>query len=390
MSSLASAGVGSGEARTSVTDVDVLVVGAGQAGLALGWHLRQQQRSFLLVDAGPEVGHVWRDRWDSLRLFTPAEYDDLPGMPFPAAAGSYPTKDEVADYLRVYAATFELPVRLDTRVTRLQQHGNRYVAHTATGPVTARQVVVATGPFQTPHTPAVASGLADDVVQLHSSGYRNPAQLADGPALVVGAANSGLQIALELAATRPVILSAGSKPPMLPQRFLGHDLFWWLTRTGALTKTADSRIARRMRRKGDLVIGTRPRDLTRAGITQRPRLVGTDGPGAHFADGTTVEAATVVWATGYRPDYSWLDVPGVVDDSGHVSHSRGLTNQPGLAFLGLPWQHTRGSALLGFVKDDAAFLAGQLAGQAGASQCRQQQAGSRTREIAVRVSGTTR
>jgi len=344
-------------------DVDVLVVGAGQAGLALGWHLRRQGRSFLLVDAGPEVGHVWRSRWDSLRLFTPAEYDALPGLPFPAAPGSYPSKDDVADYLRDYARTFDLPVRLDTRVTRLTRCGELYVAETSGVLVTARQVVVATGPFQTPYTPDVAAGLADDVVQLHSSAYRNPEQVPDGAVLIVGAANSGLQIARELARTRPVVLAAGSRPPMLPQRLLGRDLFWWLTRTGALTKTTDSVVARRMRRKGDLVIGTRPRDLTRCGVAQRPRLVGADGRTVRFADGTSAEVRTVIWATGFRPDYGWLDVPGVVDADGVVRHTRGLTAAPGLAFLGLPWQHTRGSALLGFVQHDAAWLADQLAHQ---------------------------
>jgi putative flavoprotein involved in K+ transport len=343
-------------------DVDVLVVGAGQAGLALGWHLRQQQRSFLLVDAGPEVGHVWRNRWDSLRLFTPAEYDALPGSPFPAPAGTYPGKDDVADYLRGYASTFELPVRLNTRVTRLAQDADQFVVHTSTGTIAARQVVVATGPFQTPHTPAaIAAGLAADVVQVHSSGYRNPDQLPDGPTLVVGAANSGLQIALELAVTRPVTLAAGSQPPMLPQRVLGRDLFWWLTRTGALTKTADSHVARRMRRKGDLVIGTRPGDLARGGIAQRPRLTGAEGRRVWLADGTSCDVSTVIWATGYRSDYSWIDVPGILDHTGAVRHRRGLTSAPGLAFLGLPWQHTRGSALLGFVQHDAAWLATQLA-----------------------------
>jgi putative flavoprotein involved in K+ transport len=341
--------------------LDVLVIGAGQAGLALGWHLRRQQRSFLLVDAGPEVGHVWRSRWDSLRLFTPAEYDALPGLPFPAPAGTYPTKDDVADYLRGYAEAFELPVRVGTRVERLIRADGRFRAETSTGVITADQVAVATGPFQTPFIPGLASGLADDVAQLHSAAYRDPGRLADGPVLVVGAANSGLQIALELAASRPVTVAVGSRPPMLPQRVLGRDLFWWLARLGALTKTADSPLARRMRRKGDLVIGTRPRDLTRAGIDQRPRLVGADGRRVTFADGTGADVTTVVWATGFRPDYGWLDIPGVLDDTGAVRHTRGLTAQPGLAFIGLPWQHTRGSALLGFVQHDAEWLADQLA-----------------------------
>ncbi|GAB3589310.1 NAD(P)/FAD-dependent oxidoreductase [Angustibacter peucedani] len=348
---------------TAGADVDVLVVGSGQAGLAIGWHLRQQRRTFLLVEAGPEVGHVWRSRWDSLRLFTPAEYDALPAVAFPAPAGSYPTKDEVADYLRSYATAFELPVRLNTTVARLTRDGQTFVAETTGGVITARQVVVATGPFQTPHVPDVATALDASITTLHSSQYRNPDQLPDGPVVVVGAANSGLQIALELAATRPVILAAGSRPPMLPQRVMGQDLFWWLTRTGALTKPADSLVARRMRRRGDLVIGTRPRDLARASITPRLRLTNVSGRSVHFADGTSTTPSSVVWATGYRPDYNWLDVPGVVDTAGNVRHTRGLTSQPGLAFLGLPWQHTRGSALLGFVQDDAAWLADALAAQ---------------------------
>src|SRR5690349_2126166 len=187
--------------------LDVIVIGAGQAGLALGWHLAQQGRRFLIVDAAPEIGHSWRTRWDSLRLFTPAEYDGLPGMDFPAPAGTYPTKDQVADYLEEFAARFQLPVLLRTAVTRLERPGDHsadhsaahYAVHTTQGVLRARQVVVATGPFQQPVVPAVAGGLSGEVAQLHSADYRNPAQVPDGPVLVVGAGNSGLQIAEELA-----------------------------------------------------------------------------------------------------------------------------------------------------------------------------------------------
>jgi putative flavoprotein involved in K+ transport len=348
--------------------VEVLVIGAGQAGLAIGWHLREHGiRSFLLLDAGPEVGHVWRTRWDSLRLFTPSEYDALPGMPFPAPAGTYPTKGQVADYLRGYAAAFELPVRLNTRVTRLSKTGDTFVADTSTGTVTARQVIIATGPFQMPVIPRMAAGLAADVVQVHSADYRNPDQLPDVPVLVVGAGNSGLQIAAELAATRPVTVAVGTRPPMLPQRFLGRDLFWWLTRLGLITKTADSRLARRLRKKGDLVIGTRWRDLARLGIQVRPRLDDVDLTTATFADGSVTQVTAVVWATGFRTDYSWLDIPGaVVDDT--VANERGITAVPGLSIVGLPWLHTRGSALLGYVKDDAAWLADRIRHDLAASR----------------------
>ena len=339
--------------------VDVLVIGGGQAGLALGWHVRQSTRSFLLVDAGPEVGHVWRSRWDSLRLFTPAEYDALPGMAFPAPDGTYPTKDQVADYLRDYAATNELPVRLNTRVTRLTTDRDRFIAETTTGSVSAEQVVVATGPFQTPIIPAAASVLGRDVVQLHSAAYQNAQQLPDGPVVVVGAGNSGLQIAAELAATRDVIVAIGTRPPGLPQRFLGRDLFWWMTKLGLMDKTAESRLAQRVRAKGDLVIGTRWRDLADLGVETRPRVVRTSGRTVTFDDGSSTEVSGVIWATGFRPDYSWLQVPGVLVD-GQIAHRRGITNVPGLSFLGLPWQHTRGSALLGFVRHDAEWLAGRL------------------------------
>jgi putative flavoprotein involved in K+ transport len=346
--------------------LDMLVIGAGQAGLALGHHLARRDASFLLLDAGPEVGHSWRSRWDSLRLFSPAEYDSLPGMPFPAPDGSYhPTKDDVADYLQAYAQRFRLPVRLNSPVFRLHRDADgTFTAATPTGTVRARQVVVATGPFQTPHIPALAERLEPGVPQLHSAEYRNPTQLpGDGRVLVVGAANSGLQIAAELAATQEVTVAVGTRPTELPQRIAGRDLFFWLTKSGFFTVPTDSRIARRLRARGDLVIGTRSRTLRRRGIDFRPRLTEFAGRTARFADGTTVSVGAVVWATGYRPDYSWLHVPDVVVD-GSVRHTGGVTNVPGLYFLGLPWQTARGSALLGFVGADAAAIAARMADDA--------------------------
>ena len=341
--------------------LDVIVIGAGQAGLATAYHLRRRGLRFLLLDAGHELGHSWRTRWDSLRLFTPAQYDGLPGMPFPAPADTYPTKDEVADYLAAYAAEFELPVLLDCRVQRLEHADGRYLVHTSQGTLTAHQVVVATGPFQTPATPPLASGLSPDVVQLHSSAYRNPADIPAGPVVVVGAGNSGRQIALEFATTgvHQVTLATGAESLELPQRLLGRDLFWWLTRFGVIAKTADSRLARRMRAKGDLVIGTSMAQLRAAGVSIRPRVRAASGDSVQFEDGSVQRPAAVVWATGFRPDYSWIDVPDVLVD-GQVVHDRGRTPAPGLFFIGLPWQHTRGSALLGFVGYDAEWLSTQL------------------------------
>jgi putative flavoprotein involved in K+ transport len=340
--------------------LDVLVIGAGQAGLALGRSLQRQGARFLLVDAGARVGDVWRSRWDSLRLFTAAEHDGLPDLPFPAPAGTYPGKGAVADYLETYVRTFDLPVRLRTRVTRLQQADGVFTVETTTGPLTARQVVVATGPFSAPRVPALAGDLAADVVQLHSSAYRRPADLPEGRVLVVGAGNSGVQIADELAATgRTVALAVGTRPRTVPQRPLGRDLFWWLTRTGLLRASVDSRLGRRFRDR-ELVIGSTWSGLQQRGVALLPRAVGASGRTVVLTDGTSTDVDAVVWATGFRAEWGWLDIDGAIADGAPV-HIRGVSPVPGLYFLGLPWQHTRGSALLGFVGEDAAWLAGRIA-----------------------------
>jgi putative flavoprotein involved in K+ transport len=340
--------------------VDVVVVGGSQSGLAMAWHLAQQGLRFVVLEAAPELGHVWRSRWDSLTLFTPSQYDALPGMAFPAPADTYPTKDPVADYLQAYAAAFQLPVLLNARVTGLSQTDDGFEVRTAQDAFRARQVVVATGPFQIPFVPPQARGLDPSVAQVHSADYRNPRSLPEGPVLVVGGGNSGFQIAEELAATRQVDLSIATPYPMLPQRLAGRDLFWWLTRLGLLRVTVTSRPGQRMSRR-DFVIGTNRRRLEGKGVRFRPRLVDADGRTVRFADHHLLEdVGVVVWATGYRPDYAWLHIPSVLRE-GHVVHRRGVTAVPGLYFLGLSWQHTRGSALQGFVADDAAYLANHIA-----------------------------
>ncbi len=244
---------------------DTVVIGGGQAGLAIAWHLKQHGQRFVVLDAGPAIGHTWRSRWDSLVLFTPAQYDSLPGMAFPAPADTYPTKEQAADYLQAYAAAFDLPVRFNSRVTRLRRTGAVFEVRTATGALTARQVVIATGPFTAPFVPPLAGRLDEAVVQLHSAQYRNPADLPYGPVLVVGAGNSGMQIAAELAKTRPVELAVGTRSPTLPQRVLGRDLFWWVTNTRLSKLPVDSRLGRRLKSQ-ETIIGTSRRQL------QRPAL----------------------------------------------------------------------------------------------------------------------
>ncbi|MEV1286158.1 NAD(P)/FAD-dependent oxidoreductase [Micromonospora sp. NPDC049679] len=339
--------------------LDTVVIGGGQAGLALGYHLRRAGLRFAIVDAHPRVGDAWRQRWDSLRLFTPRRYSALPGRAFPGDPDGYPGKDEAADYLEGYAAHLDLPVHLNCRVTSVRPApAGGFTVKTSTGAFTGAQVVVATGPFHTPRVPDFARKLAPHVVQVHSSRYRNPAQLPAGDVLVVGAGNTGVQIADELADHgRRVSLSASTLGPVLPQRWLGLDIFWWCTRLGLMSIGGDSRLGRRLKAR-ESIIGTNLDQLMRR-VNRLDRAVDADGPDVVLADGTRHRPDAVVWATGFRPDYPWLEVP-VLDERGAPVHREGVTTWPGLYFLGLPWQRNRGSALLGWTGRDAQVLADRL------------------------------
>jgi putative flavoprotein involved in K+ transport len=339
---------------------DVVVVGGGQGGLALGYHLAKHGANFTILEAAAEPAAAWRNRWDSLKLFTSARYDSLPGMAFPGDPDRYPTRDEVADYLTDYAREFNLPVELNSRVHAVRRQTDRYVVELDDRAYEARQVVIATGPFQTPFVPAIAEDLGDDVVQMHSLDYRSPKSVPDGRVLVVGGGNTGFQIAEELSASREVHLAIGSRQTPLPQRILGRDLFWYLDATGLVRKSTTSRIGKLMQKREDTLIGSNPRRARRQGIELHGRAVGATGSTVSFADGANLDIRGVIWATGFRVDHSWIDVP-VFDESGRAAHERGVTTSPGLYFLGQLWQHTRGSALLGWVKDDAAYIADKVA-----------------------------
>lgn len=339
---------------------DIVVIGAGQAGLAAGRRLTLAGHEALVLDAAPTLGHSWRERWDSLRLFTPARFDGLPGLLFPGDPDHHPGKDEVAGYLRDYAERFALPVRLSTPVRRLTRTGDGFALETPDGVLAAREVVVATGPFQRPVVPAHEL----TVPALHTSQYRRPGQLPDGPVVVVGGGNSGVQIAAELAASgRPVTLAVGTRQPTLPQRLLGRDLFHWLNLAGVVRIPSDTRIGARIRRREPL-IGTGLRELRRDGVRLAGRVVAAAGDTVRTADGDTVSAAAVVWATGYRVDHTWIDIPGATGPDGEPVHIRGAGVVPGLHYLGLPYQHSRGSALLGWVGDDADRLVSRLTSEA--------------------------
>jgi putative flavoprotein involved in K+ transport len=344
---------------------DVVVVGGGQAGLAIGYYLAQQGRRFAILEAADAPAAAWRKRWDSLKLFTPIRYNGLPGLPFPGDPDAYPGRDEVVAYLSDYARRLGLPVELSSRVRAVEpeDRGGYRVELDDGRTYEADQVVIATGPFQVPRVPPVAANLDPGIVQLHSTEYTAPSQVPSGPVLVVGGGNTGYQIAEELSRDREVHLSIGSRQTPLPQRILGRDLFTYLDAARLMRVTVTSRLGRRFQYR-ETLIGSSPRAARRRhGIRLHGRTERVDGRQVTFADGARVEPHSVIWATGFTLDHSLVKAP-VFDDTGRVTHVRGVTASPGLYFLGLPWQHTRGSALLGWVKDDAAFIAERIAAHA--------------------------
>jgi putative flavoprotein involved in K+ transport len=350
--------------------LDTVVVGGGQAGLAMGYYLATQHRDFVILDAAARTGDTWRNRWDSLRLFTPAFHSGLPGMPFPAPGHSFPTKDRTADYLEAYAERFQLPIRLGRRVQSLSRYDGGYLVRAGDERYTADHVVVATGPYHYPHIPSFAAGLDPTIAQLHSSHYRNPDQLPEGDVLVVGAGNSGAEIAVELAATRRAYLSGPD---------VGHAPIWLIHNRFSLwladhLLTTDTRLGRRMRdtrrRRGDPLVRLKPTDILTAGVQRVPRVDGVVEGTPRLADGRPVEVAVVVWATGFRPDFGWIDLP-IFDDAGAPTHHRGVVAAaPGLYFLGLPFQYTATSDHVGGVGRDAHHLARHLTALAGTSRRR--------------------
>jgi putative flavoprotein involved in K+ transport len=339
-----------------------VVIGGGQAGLAVGHHLAARDVDFVIVSDEARIGDNWRRRWDSLRLFTPAARSSLPGLPFPAPAGHLPDKDEMADYLERYADRFDLPVRLETRVESLDSDGERYVLKTNASVFEADSVIVATGAFQRPRVPSLAARLSPEILQLHTSQYQNPWALPDGPVLVVGAGNSGVQIAIELARTRTVWL-AGRDTGHVPRRFLGRDIFDWAWPVMSRA-TLDTRIGRRLRDKarrgGDALIGIPESAVAGAGVVRLGK-VSDVRDGLPVCGDATVEPRVVIWATGFAPDYTWINLP-VVGEDGYPHHRRGVAEESkGLYFMGLRFQYRMTSSLVGGVGADAAYIAEQAA-----------------------------
>ena len=354
--------------------IETVVIGGGQAGLAVGHHLTRRGRPFLILDANQRVGGAWRIRWDSLRLFTPARYNALAGLPFPAPAHSFPTKDQVADYLEAYATQLELPVRTGVRVDRLSRDNGRFVVTAGDRSWKADNVVVAMSSFQVPRVPPFATDLRPGIVQLHSAGYRDPSQLQDGGVLVVGAGNSGAEIALEVAGRHPTWL-AGKESGHVPFRIEGaaarHVFQPLLFRVvGHRVLTVDTPIGRRMRPRlmshGAPLVRVKPKDLAAAGVRRVPRVVGTRDGHPLLADQQTLEVANVIWCTGSGPDFSWIDLPVFGDDEHEPRHYRGIVaSQPGLYFVGLHFLYAMSSGFLPGVDRDAEHIVQAILAGAG-------------------------
>jgi putative flavoprotein involved in K+ transport len=351
---------------------ETVIIGGGQAGLSVGYHLARRGRRFVILDADQRIGDAWRQRWDSLRLFTPARYDGLPGWPFPAPAWSFPTKDEVADYLEAYAARFDLPVRTGVLVDGLSRRADRYVVAAGDRRFEADHVVVASGPYQRPRIPAFAPELDPDIVQLHSSEYRDPSQLQEGGVLVVGAANSGAEIALEVSRDHRTWLSGrhpGQEPARPGSRWfrLLVPVIWFMASHVLTVKTPIGRAVRQkfhhggFQSRGLPLARVRPKDLTAAGIERVPRTAGARGGLPVLDDGRDLEVANVIWCTGFVPDFAWIDLPVFAEDGGPV-HDRGIAgSEPGLYFVGLVFLYALASSLVGGVGRDAEHIAKHIA-----------------------------
>jgi putative flavoprotein involved in K+ transport len=339
-----------------------IVIGAGQAGLAAGYYLNQFRKDFLILDGGKYLGDSWRNRWDSLQLFTPAQYDSLPGFSFPAKRGSYPTKSEMADYLEKYAQKYALPVRLNTRVTSLRRTSSGYEIETSTGKLQAEHIIVATGTNPDPYIPDFAKDLDEDIFQIHSSLYKNPGSLPFPDTLVVGAGTSGVEIAIELSASRPTIIS-GHPTPHIPDplfRYAG-GLYWWFINHILTIRTP---IGRKV--KGKIIGGGGPlirisfKDLLAAGVKSYPRLIGVQNGQPQVQDGHVLPVSSIVWATGFKPDFSWIHLD-ITDETGWPRQNRGISEKyKNLYFVGMLFQYGLTSGLVGGVGRDAAFIVDHL------------------------------
>ncbi len=348
---------------------ETVIIGGGQAGLATAWHLTRQNMPCIILDENNRVGAAWRKRWKSLRLFTPGRYDSLPGMPYPGPPGSQPGKDDIADYLEAYASRFGFPIRTGVKVIRVSAEGDHYNIETKKEMISAYNVIVATGPFHNPRIPEFADELDPQIVKLHSSEYQTPSQVQDGPVLVVGAGQSGAEIALDMAKDHKVWLSGRDvgEEPAFRDNFKGRLITAIMVFAATKVMNVSNPLGRMMRKhffyppRGIPRAGGTGKRLKKAGIEWVGRTKGTENGYPKLEDERVLKVKNIIWCTGFITDYSWIDFP-IFDDFGFPVHERGVVQgQPGLYFIGMPFQRTLSSSILMGVGKDAGYIARHIA-----------------------------
>ncbi|MDM5188080.1 NAD(P)/FAD-dependent oxidoreductase [Bacillus sp. DX4.1] len=337
--------------------LDVIVIGAGQAGLSMGYFLQQGRYHFVILDGEKRIGGSWRNRYDSLLLFTPKSYSSLPGMKLEGEGNEFPTKDEIADYLETYANHLSLPVQVETTVHKVQKIGNTFEVSTNKGVFLSKHVIIASGAFQKPFIPSISQGLSQEVFQIHSSQYQSPKKIPDGPVLVVGGGNSGTQIATELAESRDVTIAISHPFKFLPLKIIDKSIFHWLEKVGLLYAGTNTRRGAWFQKQSDPIFGFELKKLIREGkVETKPRVTQTQEREVTFDDHSKINVQNIIWSTGFVPDYNWIDIEGSLDEKGFPIQNRGVSPIQGVYYIGLPWQHQRGSALICGVGRDAEFI----------------------------------
>ena len=336
---------------------DYIIIGGGQSGLAIAYYLHKRKANYLIVDANSETGEPWLKRWDSLKLFTPSEFNNLPGMDFPHDKGHYADKYEVATYLKAYVSKFNIPIEFNHKITSLKKEKGVFILTSEGKNFEAKNVIIATGPFHKPFTPSCHTKISKDIIQIHSEYYKSPDQLQEGPTLVVGAGDSGVQILNEISQTEKAVYFSGNTNIIsIPQEILGKTLWWWFHKIGFLTAHKYSWIGHKLSKAGQPVIGTKAKTLfKKKNVTCVGRTLDANEQTITFEKQKTADIKNIVWATGFKPNFSWID--GLeLDEDHYPKNYRGVSDIDGLYFLGLPWLYTRGSATLGGVKKDALYL----------------------------------
>ncbi|QWI17732.1 oxidoreductase [Bacillus wiedmannii] len=340
---------------------DIIIVGAGQAGLIMGNYLKQEGYNFLLLEAGNRIGDSWRNRYNSLQLFTPKEYSSLPGMILKGEKNEFPHKDEIAMYLEEYAQYFQLPVQLQTEVLKIRKEKEIFELHTPTEVLKSKKVIIASGGFQQPYIPSFSQHLSSHIFQIHSSQYKSPSQIPKGNVLVVGGGNSGMQIAVELAKTHEVTMSISHPLTFLPLRLFRKSIFYWLEKLGLLYAEVNTKRRKWFQKRKDPIFGFEGKELIRNGaIKLEEKVVSASENNIMFQNGGTYSAESIIWSTGFIQNYKWIELEKAVNENGFPNHVKGISPVRGLYYIGLPWQSQRGSALICGVGKDAAYILSEI------------------------------